>query len=322
MNNELKVILNNIISQYGKTLSDADNTEFDPNVFNQLKERESQAIEALGDLEKRANGESDELKNNFRKGISPWYKKSKLMTHALEKPFNYPGDYQMLELLYGQESKSQGIGRYLDELFFHEPLAIAVVNRKNYVKNWLAKNIKESNRLDIFNIASGSAREWYELMQELKPEEQAKVHLTNLDNEINSLNFVKERMKDFKGNIDYQKGNIVRLSTKGFRKRMPDNYKNQDIVYSIGLYDYLPDKMLTGIINTQYDMLNKNGKMLIAFKDIEQYDPTVYDWCTDWKFVPRNPKQIDNILKDANIDTYKVTREPSNIVIFYEIQKS
>jgi len=113
----------------------------------------------------------------------------------------------------------------------------------------------------------------------------------------------------------------LRIAT---RKNNAEIFGLQDLIYSVGLYDYLPDKVLKKLLTAQMNLLKEGGKMILAFKDCDAYDKTVYDWICDWQFVQRTETQVFDLLTDIGIRNQDVTtsRDKSGIILFCEITKS
>jgi extracellular factor (EF) 3-hydroxypalmitic acid methyl ester biosynthesis protein len=95
------------------------------------------------------------------------------------------------------------------------------------------------------------------------------------------------------------------------------------LIYSVGLYDYLPDKVLKRLLTAQMNLLKPGGRMILAFKDAEAYDKTMYDWGCDWQFVKRTEPEVLDLLDDLGIGADMVTpsRDQSGIILFCAITK-
>lgn len=63
--------------------------------------------------------------------------------------------------------------------------------------------------------------------------------------------------------------------------------------------------------------------MLMAFKDCTKYDKTMYDWWTDWHFIPRTKEQVDAFLHDMGFKPHQIITEweESGTIFFNEIRK-
>ena len=73
----------------------------------------------------------------------------------------------------------------------------------------------------------------------------------------------------------------------------------------------------------QMNLLSEGGKMILAFKDCDTYDKTVYDWICDWQFIERSERQVFDLLGDSGIseDALAVSRDASGIILFCVITK-
>ena len=108
----------------------------------------------------------------------------------------------------------------------------------------------------------------------------------------------------------------------------PDKYYSilgkKDLVYSIGLADYLPERVLKRLILFSFNLLKENGKIIIAHKDSKAYKPLAPDWWCDWKFYRRSEEEVIDIFKNCGIKDYAmhITHEPSNVIFFVIIKRS
>jgi hypothetical protein len=60
-----------------------------------------------------------------------------------------------------------------------------------------------------------------------------------------------------------------------------------DVVYSFGLFDYLPAAVLYRCAKRFLPFLKQEGRFVFCLKDARCYDAWFYDWLYDWQFVPR-----------------------------------
>ena len=208
---------------------------------------------------------------------------------------------------------------YLDLNFLQQQLAVAVKNRKNIMRIILESEIEQNSDINIMNIACGSCREWYEL---LPSKNNSELKLTCIDHDQEALDMSKQRLEEIshKAEIAYVRDNVLKMA---LRKDNIQRYGLQDLIYSIGLYDYLSDKPLKKLLKAQYDLLKEGGKMVASFKDRDRYDRTRYEWICDWYFEQRREKDVFQIFEDIGIgkNQIKTSWEPSGVIAFFEITK-
>ncbi|NWF76601.1 MAG: class I SAM-dependent methyltransferase [Nitrospirae bacterium] len=260
----------------------------------------------------------------FREKTNHIISKSYFMNRARTWPQGYQGDYKMLEGMYRNTPLSQGLGYYLDLAFLRAPLTVAVRNRIEKLRTILKDELLIRNNPAVLNIACGSCREVFELSSEIESS-SAKFTCIDLDND--ALAFAANR-------LSYT--NISPLSSKQvvLRKynalRMFDHELNmkefgkQDIIYSVGFFDYLETEFLIRILNSLYQLLNSGGILIAAFKDANRYIGPDYHWIVDWDgFLQRNEEEFRNILTMANIPDSAISenRDNSGLIVFYLIRK-
>lgn len=256
------------------------------------------------------------IKEGFRELIKPWMLKSLIMKRALEKPRGYPGDYQMLEYIYDNKPISTDIGYYFDKGFLDSDLVRSVVNRKNMTKEHIKSMIKAKHGLKILNLASGSCREIRELLKENNTKNG--FSLTCLDQDEEAIEFSSKTLKSLT-DVIFIKEDILSV-TKDENKGL---LSDKDLIYSIGLIDYLPDRVLKKIIKSLFDALKPGAVLLLSHKDHGVYTPMQEDWLSDWKFVPRDEKKMVSLLNDIGIENERIEifREPTQIIFFMKIKK-
>lgn len=263
-----------------------------------------------------------EIKKRFRSLISNWAYQSPLIKRAFEKPRGYAGDYKMLEFIYDNKPASDhnNIGYYYDNWFLSNVYALAVRNRKDFMKKYLGDLIKqtESSQYKVLNLACGSCREIRELLSEENIPSDKKIKFTCVDIDEESLQLSKEALKSLPENIEitFLKENILNMLNKP--DRFLEQFGKYDLIYSIGLADYFPDRLLKQLIKFCFNLITPKGKFMLAHKDIDKYTPIPHDWFCDWTFYPRNEEKLLHLVNESQIENYsvRIEREVSGIIFF------
>jgi len=245
------------------------------------------------------------VKDNFRHLIGTWVYKSTIVKHAFEKPRGYPGDYKMLEIVYDNKPISKDIGMYFDNNFLKSPYAVAVRIRKDRLREMLQNFFSETklNKLNILNIACGSCREIKELLPSLKTKSLITFNCLDWDEE--ALRFSQDTLLPIKPKnveLKFIKEDVMNLIKNEFTTL---SLGKQDLIYSIGLIDYLPDRILKKLIHALYQLLQKNGRLILTHKNREKtFPPLPPDWFCDWKFVSRNKEEAIKLFYDCRISDF------------------
>jgi SAM-dependent methyltransferase len=246
--------------------------------------------------------------------------KSYCMNRVRVWPQGSQGDYKTLEIIYKNTPLSDGIGFYLDRAMLNAPLAAAVRNRIKKLELMLKGELLKRHEPAILNIACGACRELVGIVPEII-DSAAKVVCVDSDND--ALNYAQGRLADagLLRNVEFYKYNALRL----FDYEMSvEEFGKQDIIYSVGLFDYLPSDFLVKMFSTLYKMLNAGGIFMPAFKDAQRYRPQYYHWLVDWDgFLQRQGDDFKKILADAGIPPSSITevRDETGIIVFYLVRK-
>ncbi len=264
------------------------------------------------------------IKETFRLLTGHWVFKSKMGERVFKKLRGYPGDYISLESIYNNQPISVGIGIYYDRYLLNNPLAITVRMRKEKMKEALITFLKETNlpSINILNIACGSCREINELFN--NPEIMGlkkNISFTFVDFDKEAIEFSKNRLRPPKNTrLEFLNEDIVNLiKNEKYRERL----SKQHLIYSMGLADYMPNRLLKAFIAFTFSLLHPGGRLIITHKDREKYKPIPHDWFINWVFEPRNVKDLTRLIEDSGISNYSLDMawEDSNKIFFLTITK-
>lgn len=263
-------------------------------------------------------------KENFRFLVSVWAYKGPIVKRAFEKPRGYPGDYLMLESIYDNRPLAKsGIGLYFDKYFLDNPYAVAVRYRKDKLREIIKREIQQSTleTIRIFNIACGSCREIRELPFVLFRTKT--VVFSCLDWDEEALEFSRQAVKDFPTNVKFNfvKEDIINLIKD---TSLINSFEKQDLVYSIGLIDYLPDRIFKIFIQFIYSLLKVKGKAVLTHKNKEKnFSPLPPDWFCNWKFVSRSKEEVMRLFYNCGIENFSFSIEADefNDIFYFTVIK-
>ena len=260
----------------------------------------------------------------FRGKTHPILSKSYCLNRARTWPQGYQGDYKTLEGMYRNTPLSQGIGYYLDAYALHFPLATAVRNRIKKLELILRDELKQRKYPNVLNIACGSCREVFELASDI---EKSGAKFTCLDLDDDALAFSANRLSFTSispvtsEQVVLRKYNAVRMFDHELNL---NEFGMQDIIYSVGLFDYLPTDFLVTLLRALYRLIAPGGTLITSFKDASRYRHQEYHWIVDWDgFLQRTEDDFRSILSDAGFPDSAIseTREESGIIVFYLMRK-
>ncbi len=263
------------------------------------------------------------IKRTFRECVIPLGLKSKIVKHAFTKPSGYAGDYGLIEIIYDRKTLSGNIGYCIDRRFQMDDYARAVRSRMNKMKEILARFITTApgQSLEILNIACGSCREIKEMFDENTFDGSKKITFSLMDQDKDALEFSLKALENSPPHVEYR---TLCNSVYDYIKN-PDAHREKltgkDLIYTIGLADYIPESALKSLIIFLYSLLKPGGKLVIAHKDSKNFSPLAADWWCDWTFHLRNEPETIELVKSSGIQDYdlSVTREKETNIIFFMI---
>ena len=240
------------------------------------------------------------VKETFRSLIGTWVYKSCVMKRAFEKPRAYPSDFRMLEMIYQNCPLSNGVGEYFDTYFLNNPDAVAIRSRKGRLREILHKFIigsMQKRSIRILDVACGSCREIVELIGEM--EHHNPLTLTCMDWDEEALDFSRALLKNVPANVkvEFLKANLMDI-VKG--KEDAPWLGGYDLIYNIGLTDYLPDMLLKKCLQFYGRCLSEGGVLLLTHKNQKKtFPPIPAQWFCDWESIPRSKSELTALLSEA-----------------------
>ncbi|MCA9075405.1 MAG: class I SAM-dependent methyltransferase [Planctomycetaceae bacterium] len=272
-------------------------------VLERLTQALTDAVAAAAEMEQTIGDDEDLLKETqakFRDVLKPWFDQSWFMERAFTKPRGYPGDYVLLSAIYDNVPKSRGIGGYLDLYFLNRTLANGVRTRLAGARRFLSMEIvRRKSELSILNVACGPAREYDGGFDA----DGQTVNLKCIDMDEHALEHVRTQVATQPGvepDFECVCYNALRMSSS---KATISKFGRSDIIYSIGLCDYIPDDYMIRILRGWRESLSDGGVVYVAFKDRLRYNAAVYQWLVDWHFYQRTEQDCLRLYEEAGYDT-------------------
>jgi SAM-dependent methyltransferase len=195
---------------------------------------------------------------------------SAVMRHALDKPRGYAGDMDlMLMLCDGVPRGDTGFARAVNDVFVRVPAAQAVRDRVAQLGRLLDTL---PDRARVLNLACGPALEVQHLFT-ASPDRQLVVDL--VDHDPHTLAYLqgrlpRDRVRILEGNA-YRilAGDLTVTSVNAHARGAARLSGGYDLIYSAGLYDYLPDGSggsggASELTRVLFSLLNPGGLLLVG----------------------------------------------------------
>lgn len=239
---------------------------------------------------------------------------------ARAKPAGFVGDFEMLRKLYDEKTPALGLGGYIDLCILDLPLARAVRTRLKFAREFMLTELaSRKGDVRILDVASGPCREFHDWPSV----GDRSVEITAMDTDPEALGYVTNAVcSQLSGGTTLKPVRYNALRTCSAANTVKQ-FGKFDIIYSVGLCDYLSDDQLVRMFAAWRDTLADDGVMLVAFKDTEQYDHTPYQWHMDWYFYQRTVDDVLRLYQQAGfaLDEIETTRDGTGIITNFVTRK-
>ena len=325
---DLELMLDKRLFDFKKTLAMFERilqagNEISESLYNDLS-RQTMAIvhifhHHLGKNSDLEEGEKIGIIEKIKAMWMPYILQTQTTSRFFTKPLGYSGDYIVIENIYQNREKGfTPIGEIVDKMHLESQTSIAVRNRRTLITNELYKTHQKNGPLSIACLASGPAREIYDLYKRVDNPSLIKTTLIDFDGE--ALAFCQQWIDEnnWQNYISTLQVPIMNLIVG----RTTVALEPQDVIYSIGIIDYLQDKHVVKFLNYIHTVLKPNGKVILGnFHKCNLFKEYMND-ILEWKLIHRDEADMNRLLLQSEFGREgRIFFEPSGVNMFLECVK-
>jgi SAM-dependent methyltransferase len=213
------------------------------------------------------------------------------------------------------------IGPIVDRLFLDTPPARAVRNRCALLAGEIVATVraKGAGPARVTCLASGPAREVFDAFAALDDREALSATLLDID--LQALAFVEEERarQRLTRQITLIHENLIAL----FLGRGNAVLEPQDLIYSIGVTDYLPDNLLVRLLDFCARSLTPGGRVLLGNFHPRNAAREFMDQVLEWNLIHRTEADMDRLFEASSFGRpcTRITFEAEGIDFFAECVK-
>ena len=239
--------------------------------------------------------------------------------HSFERPRGYAGDAQLLDYIYGLRHPPDDTTQLGQEICKYI-VGMAIVPRSIRARlDILAKMIDQvvdqtPHPVHILSIACGHLRE----SQKSKAIQSGDIgKLIALDQDALSLEIVNRDVPhSFLETIQSSVTSII---------RQRQSFKDLDLVYASGLYDYLNQPFATRLTTLMFNMLRPGGRLLVANLVPNHNQIGYMETFMRWNLIYRTQNQLEDVASEipcTQIASRRCFFEKHEKVVFLEVVKA
>ena len=229
---------------------------------------------------------------------------------AVDKPRGYAGDAVMLDYIYrpsadALDATASAIHRATTTL----PNAKSILWRRDYLAGLIHDYMGAVDRPDVLSVASGHMRE-LDTLRELTS--STKVGFTALDQDASSIGEAQSAYPEFA--IEGKVGSFASL----LRERRPA--ARYDLIYSAGLFDYLPPEPAAALIKAMFARLKPGGMLSVGNFTSDSHGRGFMAGFMDWRLLYRDESDMRSLASAAcPTASYRIFRDQPRNVVYLEI---
>ncbi len=210
------------------------------------------------------------------------------------KPRGYAGDFLTIEMIYQNSPAGWGrLGPLLDRCLLDLPAARAVRHRRGLLAEAIADVVatKGDQVARVTSLACGPARELFDVFPLL--ENPSQLHASLIDFDLQALAFVAERRDRLKlqRSMSLINENLIHLAVG----RRSVDLKEQDLIYSVGLIDYLSDPLVLKLLDLIHTMLAPGGKVILGNFHPRNPCKAFMDHVLEWRLIHRTEDDMHRL---------------------------
>lgn len=283
------------------------------NMEDKIFEKElAQRLNRIDEMSELMLGSKRELMKLCYRMAGKELDSSVILKHAREKPYGYPGDFQLIDWIYNNKPLSQGKGRLWDEMFLRQPAAQAVRNRVDFFERQLSMCCN-SRGTSVLSLASGPCREVLGAIRTLAPSNGFAFHF--VDQDERAITYARSL---FNGIFSHLK---LQWEVNNVFKYHPQ--QKYSLIWVSGLFDYLDDRLASIFIRRMWRWLDGGGRIIIGNFHPSNPNRNQMEWCLGWFLIHRTEEQLLKLCAGAGIPakSISVVKEPLGMNIFAVIDK-
>ncbi|HXX64629.1 MAG TPA: cyclic nucleotide-binding domain-containing protein [Bacteroidota bacterium] len=279
--------------------------------------------EVLGANSPLSEGVKNQIGARLQHEMLPYILTTETADRFYSKPRGYAGDYLAIHKIYDNVPGGTGrLGPLVDRMFLETPPSLAVRNRRTLLANEIVStvNAKKEGPVSVMCMASGPATEVFDAFNMLDDKSRLKATLMDID--LQSLAFVDEiRTKQkLTSNIHLVNENLIALYLGRSKTKVPP----QDLIYSIGLIDYLNDKLVGKLLQYVYENLAPQGRVILGTFHPRNPAKEFMDYVLEWNLIHRTEEDMNRLFTASPFRRActKIQFESEGVNLFAECVKA
>ena len=310
-------------------------------LFEELRERWGTvfygAIAELHEASRALDHRAVQLGRSYASAVlMPVLMACALQRRAYEKPLGYAGDYRMMELCFAPEPTGDSLfARFLHSIGQNYELVRTVVAREAVMRDAVrtASEAPGDEPVRILALAAGPAIELRRWLEETAMPARP-VHLILLDQDPSAhesahRHLTRILLERYHGMLPvtvqclhFSVRQLLKPSTMDDHE-VCDALGDLDLVYSAGLYDYLPELVALRLTRQLYERLRPGGRMLMGNLVETPNSTWMMEYALGWTLLYRTDESMLRLghRLTPQPERIGITRDATGRCIFLDVKR-
>lgn len=231
---------------------------------------------------------------------------------AFRKPRGYAGDAVMMDFVYSGRAPAgtSPLGQEIFQATTRVPMGLSVLYRRALLQSTINDTIARQPSCRILSVASGHCREV----------EDSLLFKDGVDCEFIALDQDPETSTVVAREFAHPRLQVLteRVRSLVFGRLDLGQF---DLIYSAGLYDYLPDATAMMLTARLHSMLKPGGRLLIANFLRSSYGRGYLEAFMDWQLQYRSEDDVRSLFPDEFRNRVKTSIDPHQNVVYAQLTR-
>ena len=246
------------------------------------------------------------------------HRRSDFVRRLQDWPRGYPGDFETIEYLCSGASTARP--GTLEDMCERLSLSRAIAQQhRNKVQQQSARimqtMLQRPRESRIFSIASGSCPDFRAVAPHL-PALAGEIWLN--DSDLEAIEFSAGALYEIRDRLHFRPGNALKVARRAVQEQ-----QRFDLVLAGGLFDYLPDRHASYLIEQAWSLLAPGG--VFFWTNIAKGNPyrVLIEYFAEWFLIERSAVDVIGLCNAANVagDALTLRRDETDLTWIVEIHK-
>ncbi|MGH1502967.1 MAG: hypothetical protein ACRBI6_05385 [Acidimicrobiales bacterium] len=244
--------------------------------------------------------------------LASLFRRDPLTRWSAERPRGYPGDAGLLDLIYDHvdsnrsavESAGDSIAAAVNAVTWNAPEPAAVRWRRAHIAEEMARRFAQRPDTSVLSVASGHCRE----LELIDLDEHEPIWLVDQDEDS-----LAEAKRSY--------GDLVEPHHLNISSLLRDSLRDErfDLIYSLGLFDYLDDRAARLLLSSLQKSVATGGELIVANFAPWPVSIGYMESAMRWKLIYRTELDLRRIWEATPLADHfslRTYRDPAGTVVY------